>query len=94
VHPVLEIGATDRGRALRPERQLIVTTVEERVHLFLDDVGALTDGADEDRRAFEDWGIDTAIVEPACDFTSGVPDPIPIRLIVGEDVRGAARCAV
>ena len=43
---------------------------------------------------FEDRGVDAPIAEPARDFTSGVPDPIPIRLIIGEDVRSTTRCAV
>ena len=41
VQPVLDVGAADRRRPLRAQRQRPVGAVGERVHLLLDDVGAL-----------------------------------------------------
>jgi hypothetical protein len=43
VHPVLDVGAADRGRGFGPERQRATGLVLEREHLLLDDVGGLAD---------------------------------------------------
>ena len=50
---VLEVGAHDRRRALRAQRQLALAAVRERVHLLADDVGGVARRAREQRGVLE-----------------------------------------
>ena len=54
VEVVLDEGACERRRPLRPQRQQRAVAVGEGVHLFLDDVGRLPDGARKEFRALDD----------------------------------------
>ena len=90
VHPVLEVGAADRRRALRPQGQAAPALVLEGEHLLADDVGRLADaaleqlGVLEGRRrdrlvagAGEDLGRGALRAAPAARACSGSTSKVP-----------------
>ena len=58
---VFEVGATDGGGGLRPQRQSVAAAVLEDVHLFLDDVGGVADAAHEEVGVLDDRRVDRAV---------------------------------
>jgi hypothetical protein len=86
---VLQIGATERGGALRPQRDAPPAVVLEREHLLAYDVGRPSDAAREQLGVLERGGLDP----PVSGATEKVPrralDPLPHRLLGGEDVERA-----
>ena len=67
VHPVLQVGPADRRGDLRPQRQRPAAPVVEGVHLLLDDVGRLADGADEQLGGLERRRLDPSVAGRAED---------------------------
>ncbi len=90
VEAVLDVGAGDRRRSLRPKRQRPVGSVGERVHLLVDDVGRLAGGAGEEGRVLEAGRLDPA---PAVERGLHLhrPDHVPPQSLAGQDVVGPAR---
>ena len=62
---VFQIGADDRRRGLRTERQGFLAPVEEGIHLFFDDVGGFTDPAAEKFGLLQEGNADLAEPEGA-----------------------------
>src|SRR5205823_10232094 len=91
VKPVLDIGARDRGRALRSQGQGPATPVLERVHLLLDDVRAGTRGSLEERGVLERGCLDLPVAVKRAEPFRLPDDETPERLLGREDVVGAAR---
>ena len=90
VHPVLDVGATDRRRPLGPQRQRAVGAVGEAVHLLLDDVGSLARGARKQRRVLEHGRQHLAVaVEPAQSLDLA-RHALPERHLCRNDVVGPA----
>jgi hypothetical protein len=58
---VLEVGAADRRRPLRAERDALPLAALERVHLLLDDVGRLPDPAGEQLGRLERGRLDAPV---------------------------------
>ena len=61
VHPVLEVGAADRRRSLRPQGEAALALVLEGEHLLADDVGRFADAAFEERRVLEGGRLDRLV---------------------------------
>ena len=90
VHAVLEVGAANRGCGLRAQGEPAPALVLEAEHLLLDDVGRLADPAGEELGLLEGGRLDPAVACRLKHLPRGVLDPLPDRLILGEDVEGAA----
>jgi len=91
VEPVLDVRARDRGRALGSQRQRAVTAVRERVHLLLDDVGALPRRAREELGVLEERSRDPPVAVRRTDVFGLAKNPLPQRLLRGQDVLRASR---
>ncbi len=87
---VRDAGADDARRRFGPQRQRIVATVPERVHLLLDDVGELADRALEELGALEQRQPDLAIAVLREDFAGRAFEQLPRRRLVGQHVVHAA----
>ena len=93
VHPVLEVGAADRRRPLRPQGQAALALVLEGEHLLADDVGRFADPAFEELGVLEGRRLDRLVAgalrrsrpRRAC-------EPRPRAGLRGEHVEGAAGC--
>ena len=90
---VLEQRAHDARRQLGPQRHAAVALVDERVHLFFDDVGRLADAAREQLGRLEDRRADLAVAEPVRDLAAVGFEPAPTRRFGRKDVLRAARGA-
>ena len=88
---VLDVGAADRGGALRPQRERAASPVLERVHLLLDDVRAGPRRAGEEVRVLEPGRLDAAVAVERAEPLHLRRNPLPLRLFGGEDVVGSAR---
>ena len=86
VQPVLQVRAADGGRPLGPERDLLPAPVLEAVHLLLDDVRLLADGAGEERRVLEDGRVDALIAERPCGPGDRAVHERPVPLLLRQDV--------
>ena len=90
VHPVLEVGAADRGRALGTQGQEVAAPVLEGVGLLLDYVGGLSDTPDEQPSVLEGRRVDPVVSEGIGGARCRALDEPPIRLGLREQVGGAA----
>src|SRR5207248_2461496 len=100
---VLDVGAHQRGRVLRPQGHRVAAVVEG-VHLLADDVGDLADAADEELGSLQDRRARLAVSVEGKEVAGGlldelvVPDADP-RIVVlhvgvdGQDVAGALHAA-
>ena len=86
VEAVLKVGAGDGRRALGPECEGALAPVEERVHLFLHDVGAASRGALEELSVFENRRCDGAVAVGAAEAVGLAQDPLPVRPVFRQDV--------
>ena len=91
LHAVLDVGAADRRRALRAERQRPVGAVGEAVHLLLHDVGALPGRARKQRRVLEHRREDLAVAVERAEPLDLARDALPERHLGGDDVVRPAR---
>ena len=91
VHPVLEVGAADRGRPLRPQGEAALALVLEGEHLLADDVGRLADAALEQVGVLEDRRRDRLVAGAGEDLGGGAFQPRPRARLLGQDVEGPAR---
>jgi hypothetical protein len=88
VHPVLDVGAADRRRALRTQGDAAPALVLEGEHLLADDVGRLADAAGEQLGVLEDRRVDPPISGPRQDPGGGALDPVAELRLLGKDVEG------
>src|SRR3972149_5714397 len=88
VHAVLQVGATDGGRALRSPGGLLGAAGLEAVHLLLDDVRRLADAAREQRRLLEHGRLDALVAEEGADSGGRLPDAVPVWLGLGGGIGG------
>ena len=72
VHPVLDVGAADRRRALGPQREAALALVGEGEHLLVDDVGALPDTAREQLGVLEHRRLDPPVTGAGAESTAAV----------------------
>ena len=77
MHPVLDVRAADRRRALRPQGQRPVRAVREGVHLLLHDVGARARRAREECRVLEDRCHDPPVAVQAAQPLDLARDALP-----------------
>ena len=77
VHPVLEVGAADRRRPLRPQGQAAPALVLEGEHLLADDVGGAADAALEQLGVLEGRRRDRLVAGAGEDRRGGALDPRP-----------------
>ena len=86
VEPVLDDGPDDRRRVLRPQGQGPPALVDERVHLFGDDVGGRARALLEELGRLENGGPELAeAVELEC-FPGQALEGLPLLDLAGEDV--------
>ena len=88
---VLDVRARHGRRSLGSQRQRAVTAVRERVHLLLDDVGALARRAREELRVLEERCRDPPVAVRGADVLGLADHPLPQRLLRGQDVLCASR---
>ena len=93
VQAVLEVGAHDRRRRLRAERQRAVAAVGERVHLLRDDVRALARRAAKQLRVLEHRRVDPAVAVQRAQPLELPDHLLPERLLGREGCR-ASRAAL
>ena len=86
VQAVLQVGAADGGGPLRSERDLLPAPVLEAVHLLLDDVRLLADGAGEEGRILEDGRIDARVTERPGGLGNRAVHERPVALLLRQDV--------
>jgi len=86
VHAVLEVGADHTGGELWAQGEFGAALVLEGVHLLLDDVGALTDAADEEGGLLEEGDVEALEAVTAADVGGGAADELPVGLVLGQDV--------
>ena len=79
----LDVRAHDAGRRLRAERQARLVTVDERVHLLLDDIGRLAERAGEELRPLDDGEADLPVAVAQEDGPSGLLDRLPPVALLG-----------
>ena len=70
LHAVLYIGAAHRSRALGAQRHLLLAAVFKSISLFLNYIGALTDGAHKQAGLFKHRCFDTPVAVAAADLRS------------------------
>src|SRR5207244_5295167 len=88
---VLDRSAHDAGGRLGTQGEaLAVQPVLESVHLVLDDVGDLANGAHEQRRRFDDGRAHIAVAILREHFPDGVVEALPQRRVVGQHIVHAA----
>ena len=92
VHAVLEVGAADRGRPLRPQGEAAPALVFEGEHLLADDVGGAADAALEEVGVLEDRRRDRLVAGAGEDLGRGALEACPGTRLRGQDVEGAAGC--
>ena len=81
VHSVFEVRAAHGGGALRSQGDQVATPVLEGVGLLLDDVGDLSDAADEQARVLEHRGVDALVAEPGGHIFGPGPEIVPVGLL-------------
>ncbi len=91
VHAVLDVGAADRGGALRAQRQGPPGAVVEAVHLLADDVGRLAHSAGEELGGFESRGLDAAVAGRLEDAPGMTGERLAAGSIVSQHIEGALR---
>ena len=89
--PCCKIGAADGGGAFGSQRKSLVAAILEDVHLFLNDVGALSDPAREELGVLEGGRLDEAKACQARLLAAVFEDVHVGGVIVGQEVAGAAR---
>ena len=94
VHAVLEVGAADRRRALRPQGDAAPALVLEGEHLLADDVGGAADAALEQLGVLEGRRRDRLVAGAREDRRGGALDPRPGARLLGQHVEGPAGCLV
>ncbi len=91
VHAVLDVGAADRRRPFRAQRQRPIRAIGERVHLLLHHVGAHARRADEERGVLEHRRLDRAVAVEVAEPLELAGDPAPDGHLGRDDVVRAAR---
>ena len=86
VEAVLEVGADDRRRCLRAERQRTAPAVLERVHLLLNDIRTRAGRAREELGLLEDRRLDAPVAVERAEALDLVRDPLPEGLFGRQDV--------
>ena len=88
---MLEVGAHDAGRTLGPQHEVVAAAVLEAVDLLVDDVRAFGAGPQEDAGVLEHRRLDLGRSRRFGDARRRIPQPAPVGLVRGQDVRNAAR---
>ena len=86
VQPVFQVRAADCGCPLRTECDLLPAAVFKAVHLLLDDVRLLADGAGEERRVLEDGRVDAGVAERPGGFGNRAVHERPVPLLLRQGV--------
>jgi hypothetical protein len=88
VHLGFDIGAHYARRALRPQCQarFLHVLIDERVHLFFDDVGGLAERAAEELGTLDDRDADLGEIIQAKDLARLVLDELPDLYFAGHNV--------
>ncbi len=97
LHPVLDVGAADAGRRLRPERPtlaLLAPARRDAEELLLHDVGDLADPALEDRPLLEQRDLDLPVAVAGGELTGQPLQARERRALDGQEVAGAPGGAV
>src|SRR5690606_37635179 len=81
-----DAGAHDAGGGLGTQRERVAAAVLERVHLLLDDVGHLADGALEELGALEQRQADLAVAVLGERLARDALARLPRRRVVRQDV--------
>jgi len=90
-HPMLNVGAHNARRKLRTQRDIAAALILEGVHLLIHDICALADATDIQPGLLENRNVQALIVVELHHFTDGIIDVEPVRLVLGQDIHGAAR---
>jgi hypothetical protein len=90
---VLDVGPADASGGLRAQRELFAPLIFEGVHLLLDDVGGLTDGAREQVGRLEDRRFDLRIAIALKDLARHALDKLPLLDLAGEDIFDPSDCS-
>ena len=91
MHSMLDVGAADRRRSLRAQRQRPPAAVFERVHLLLDDVGACAGRPLEELRVLEAGRLDPRVPVERAEAPHLPRHLLPQRLFGRKDVVRTAR---
>jgi len=89
---MLQIGADDGSRRLRPERKGFVSPINESVHFLFHDVRGFPDSTLKEGRFFEQWNADLPETERLKNVTSRLFDISPLFRLRGKDVFESPDC--